>query len=131
MILEIKKKADLEIFKKYIYDVKPDVFLKMLKDASRDDRTKQLDLLVNGINNLTTAIIVTTNNENKYKFVKTKDMAEVLYGYYIYLSQKGEGLKILSPEQMLTRLPVSLAHLQAGNSSQKLKNEIRQLLYSL
>ena len=103
----------------------------MLKDASRDDRTKQLDLLVNDINNLTTAIIVTTNNENKYKFVKTKDMAEVLYGYYIYLSQKGEGLKILSPEQMLTRLPISLAHLQAGNSSQKLKNEIRQLLYSL
>ena len=32
---------------------------------------------------------------------------------------------------MLTRLPITLAQLQAGNNSQKLKNEIRQLLYSL
>ena len=45
--------------------------------------------------------------------------------------QKGQGLKILTPQQMLTRLPILLAQLQAGNNSQKLKNEIRQLLYSL
>ena len=32
---------------------------------------------------------------------------------------------------MLTRLPISLAQLRAGNNSQKLKNEIKQLLYSL
>ena len=32
---------------------------------------------------------------------------------------------------MLTRLPITLAQLQAGSNSQKLKNEIRQLLYSL
>ena len=32
---------------------------------------------------------------------------------------------------MLSRLPISLAEVQAGNNSQKLKNEIRQLLYSL
>ena len=32
---------------------------------------------------------------------------------------------------MLTRLPISLAQLEAGNNSEKLKNEIRQLLYSL
>ena len=45
--------------------------------------------------------------------------------------QEGQGLKILTPEQMFSRLPNLLAHLQAGNNSQKLKNEIRQLLYSL
>ena len=44
---------------------------------------------------------------------------------------KGQGLKILTPEQMFSRLPISLAQLRAGNNSQKLKNEIRQLLYSL
>ena len=44
---------------------------------------------------------------------------------------EGQGLKILSPQQMLSRLPISLAQLKAGNNSQKLKNEIRQLLYSL
>ena len=42
-----------------------------------------------------------------------------------------KGLEILTPKQMLSRLPVSLAQLQAGNTSQKLKNEIRQSLYSL
>ena len=44
---------------------------------------------------------------------------------------QGEGLKILTPNQMLSRLPISLAQLNAGNNSEKLKNEIRQLLYSL
>ena len=45
--------------------------------------------------------------------------------------QQGSGLKILTPNQMLSRLPISLAQLKAGNNSEKLKNEIRQLLYSL
>ena len=45
--------------------------------------------------------------------------------------QQGKGLKILTPNQMLSRLPIALAQLQAGNNSDKLKNEIRQLLYSL
>ena len=37
----------------------------------------------------------------------------------------------ITPNQMLSRLPISLAQLKAGNNSEKLKNEIRQLLYSL
>ena len=45
--------------------------------------------------------------------------------------QQGLGLKILTPNQILRRLPISLAQLKAGNNSEKLKNEIRQLLYSL
>ena len=45
--------------------------------------------------------------------------------------QQGQGLKILTPNQMLSRLPITLAQLKAGNNSEKLKNEIRQLLYSL
>ena len=44
---------------------------------------------------------------------------------------KGSGLKILTPNQMLSRLPISLAQLTEGNNSGKRKNEIRQLLYSL
>ena len=45
--------------------------------------------------------------------------------------KEGLGLEILTPNQMLGRLPISLAQLKAGNNSEKLKNEIRQLLYSL
>ena len=46
-------------------------------------------------------------------------------------NQQGEGIKILTPNQMLNRLPIALAQLKAGNNSNKLKNEIRQLLHSL
>ena len=46
-------------------------------------------------------------------------------------NQKGKGVKILTPNQLLSRLPISLAQLKAVNNSEKLKNEIRQLLYSL
>ena len=45
--------------------------------------------------------------------------------------QRGVGLKILTPDQMLSWLPITLAQLKAGNNSQKLINEIRQLLHSL
>ena len=52
---------------------------------------------------------------------------------YIKQQQKkeGKGIKILTSNQMLSRLPISLAQLEAGNNSEKLKNEIRQLFYSL
>ena len=43
----------------------------------------------------------------------------------------GSGLKILTKKQMLNRLPILLAQIQAGNNSIKLKNEIRQILNSL
>ena len=46
-------------------------------------------------------------------------------------NQQGKGLKILTPNQMLSRLPINLAQLKAENNSERLKNEIRQLLYSL
>ena len=57
--------------------------------------------------------------------------------YYILLSEAkykakhGKGLKILTPKQMLQRLPIALAQVKAGNTSESLLNEIRQILYSL
>ena len=44
---------------------------------------------------------------------------------------KGMRLKILSPKQMLQRLPIALAQVKAGNNSESLFNEIRQIVYSL
>ena len=46
-------------------------------------------------------------------------------------NQQGQGLKILTPDQMLSRLPITLAQLKVGNNSEKLKNETRQIFYSL
>ena len=53
------------------------------------------------------------------------------FSSFDFSNGKVSGLKILTPNQMLSRLPIFLAQLKAGNNSEKLKNEIRQLLYSL
>ena len=45
--------------------------------------------------------------------------------------QEGTGLKILPPNQILKRLPIALAQEEAGNNSETLLNEIRQIVYSL
>ena len=44
---------------------------------------------------------------------------------------KGTGRKILTPKQMLQRLPIALAQVKAGKNSENLLNEIRQIIYSL
>ena len=49
----------------------------------------------------------------------------------IHKSKKGTGLRILTPKQMLQRLPIALAQIKAGNNSLSLLNEIRQIVYSL
>ena len=52
--------------------------------------------------------------------------------YFNQLEQQGgKGLTILTPDQMLSILPITLTQLNARNNSEKLKNEIRQLLHSL
>ena len=68
----------------------------------------------------------------KIKDKKIKTVNEILdFNKEIQKQQEGSGLKILTQNQMLLRLLISLAQLKAGNNSEKLKNEIRQLLYSL
>ena len=44
---------------------------------------------------------------------------------------KGTGLRILTPKQMLQRLPIALTQIKAGNNSESVLNEIRQIIYSL
>ena len=75
-------------------------------------------------------------SEEEIKNEKPNQILEIVNGicdFYkgIKKQQKGSGLKILTPNQTLSRLPISLAQLNAGNNSEKLKNEIRQILYSL
>ena len=64
-----------------------------------------------------------------------KDLINIADLYNIKLdsdtSKSGEGLKILTKKQMLNRLPILLAQIEAGNNSIKLKNEVKQILYSL
>ena len=57
----------------------------------------------------------------------TRNMSRNIYDS----KQEGAGLKILAPKQMLQRLPIALTQIKAGNNSQLLLNEIRQIVYSL
>ena len=50
---------------------------------------------------------------------------------YMNPKSKGKGLKIMTSNQLITRLPILLAQKKAGHNSQKLNNEIRQIIYSL
>ena len=73
-------------------------------------------------------------SENQKEFEKpdkTLKSVEEILDFNNKQNQIGEGLKALTPNQMLTRSPISLAQFKAGNNSEKLKNDIRQLLYSL
>ena len=69
--------------------------------------------------------------ENKKCKIEENEKIINIVDNILYFNQSEQGLKIFTPRQMLSRLPVSLAQLNAGNNSEKLKNEIRQLLYSL
>ena len=74
-------------------------------------------------------------SEDEKEAEKPDIILEILEEIHIFnrenRKQQGLGLKILTLNQMLSRLPISLAQLKAGKNSEKLKNEIRQLLYSL
>ena len=68
-------------------------------------------------------------NEKPDKILKIVE--KILHFNNKIRKQQGLGLKILTPDQMLRKLPIFLAQLKAGNNSEKLKNKIRQILYSL
>ena len=59
---------------------------------------------------------------------KIIDIVEPILYLDAEIQQQGQGLKILTPNQMLSRLPISLAQLKAGNNSEKLKNEIKKTI---
>ena len=69
------------------------------------------------------------------KYIKSEELKDIVKelerAIFGYEESSGSGLKILTNKQMLNRLPILLAQIQAGNNSSKLKNEARQILYSL
>ena len=70
------------------------------------------------------------NTENIIEdFEKKINIVERILYFNQLEQQKGKGLKILTPNQMLSSLPITLTQLNAGNNSEKLRNETRQLLH--
>ena len=67
-------------------------------------------------------------NDNSDEFIDIPDMPALESDEEV---KEGKGLKILTPYKLLTRLPILLAQIKAGNSSSKVKIEIRRILYLL
>ena len=73
---------------------------------------------------------------NQKKMIRSAESLKDIVDFYNpqlgnVMSKKGKGLKILNNKQMLNRLPILLAQIEAGNNSNKLKNETRQTSHSL
>ena len=106
--------------------------LKKFKELNNDPKINQtsVQLINNGLRYLREKIEGMSKKEKEIeKPYEIMDIVENILEFN--RQQQGKGLKIITPNQMLNRLPISLAQLKAGNNSEKLKNEIRQLLYSL
>ena len=106
-----------------------------MNETKNTERNKtQVDLIKSALTDLKKD----TENTSKGDVNKIEENDKVMdiVEHIIYFNdqdkdQEGQGLKILTPSQTLSRLPISLAQLNAENNSEKLKNELRQLLYSL
>ena len=125
-----------------------EILLKDLGNGTLDGNEfkREYNNIVSDVNAIINKLTITRNQEKMVKIMSllkeipkldekpdTKDMPELESEESASerRNQQGQGLKILTPDQMLSRLPITLAQLKAGNNSQKLINEIRQLLYSL
>ena len=96
---------------------------KYLKEIRKGNKSAEQSQTLANINVLLNA------RNNAIKFVEDYD--SMILETKRLAKQEGIGLKILSHKQMLQRLPVALAQIKAGNNSESLLNEIRQIVYSL
>ena len=104
---------------------------KQLYEINKKENNELLNVIKSGLINLKDEIKKMSKEEIENE--KPDKILEVVEEILMFIEQKqqGLGLKTLAPNQMLSRLPIILAQLQAGNNSEKLKNEIRRSLYSL
>ena len=96
-------------------------YLNLIRRGNKNNIRREA---LNNINNLYNA------RDMAIKFIEDY-VSIILEAKKLAKEQEGIGLKILTPNQMLKRLPIALAQIKAGNNSESLLNEIRQIIYSL
>ena len=111
----------LEDIEKEQIELKRD--LGRIKQGDPRDKSEKQKKTIDNIKNLYNSREEVVKMFNNY----ARNMSRNIYDS----KQEGTGLKILTPKQMLQRLPISLAQIEAGNNSQSLSNKIRQIVYSL
>ena len=95
-------------------------YFKKIRKGGKND--KQRETLAN-IN------IIFNARNSAIKFIE--DYGSMILEAKRLAKQEGKGLKTLPPKQMLQRLPIALAQIKAGNNSESLLNETRQIVYFL
>ena len=129
-IKEEEKNINNELFQKYFtnYPSPSDMYKKLRETEGKknEDQVYAIKKMLNKMKKL----IENVPEDRKLKIEENQKIIDIVERI-LYFNQSGECLKVLTLNQMLSRLPISLAQLKSGNNSEKLKNEIRQLLYSL
>ena len=122
-----------ELFQEHFKYERPSSLLKELYRTKDKRKNRQLVNLINsGLKDLKDEIKEMSENEIGIEEPeKMVDIVERIFELNRQNQQEAKRLNILTAQQMLSRLPISLVQLKAENNSEKLKNEIRQLLHSL
>ena len=139
-ILDKKEKIDkeknvlIDFSDKYDYNIK----INYKKTKISTENMNKLKDLIDEYNSFSKDINDFANDMRLKKISNPGDNQKMMYDYWKRLKKsieslnpKGEGLKILNNKQMLSRLPILLTQIQAGNNYKSIKNETRQILYSL
>ena len=119
-----------KLYKEYftIYQSRSHMY-KKLRKTEGEKNEDQVYLIKEVLNRMEKAIKnVSENRTFKIKENKKKINIVERILYFNQLERKGQRLEILTPNQMLRRLPITLAQLKAENNSEKLKNEIWQII---
>ena len=120
------------MFKHYFNFVVPSALVKQLDETKKKKKNNKLvNVIKSGLSDLKNKIEKMSEeeieNEQPDKILKiVEEIPE-----FNKQNRLRRGLNILTPDQMLSRSPITLAQLNAGNNSEELKNDIRQLLYFL
>ena len=121
----------MNLFNKYFSFKKPDEILQdLLYSESESDNLDKLVLIYKYFDYITGKATQMPSDTNKSKLVKILDIIKKILGFN-EKNQQGQGLNILAPNEMLRKLLITLAQPKAQKNSEKLKNEIRHLFYSL
>ena len=126
---KINKKYDAEkIYREIMKDEN------LLRNNKNFPMNKNAQAIATIISNLGYAVFgplePSKDNADDIENVDIRDMPDLESEEDAEKRQKGQGLKIMTPNQLITRLPILLAQKQVGNNSQKLKNKIRQIIHS-
>ena len=97
-------------------------YLNLIRIGNKNDNQKRT---------LANSNVLYNARDNAIKFIQDYGRMILEAREQALIKKYGKGLKILTPNQMLKRLPIALAQVKAGNNSESLLNEIRQIVYSL